>query len=118
MELWKVNRIETLCRSIQNKLHDQNVCVCRLETSMKNLESHLLNLLGEAERRVLELRLCGNQDNLQTKSLALWERRKRGLKKMLIGFEHASKYDRPCSQYAEPDGKIVILFEVESERTV
>lgn len=62
-----------------------------LETSMKNLETHLLNLLGEAERRVLELRLCGNQDNLQTKSLALWERRKRGLKKMLIGFEHASK---------------------------
>jgi len=61
---------------------------------MKNLESHLLNLLGEAERRVLELRLCGNQDNLQTKSLALWERRKRGLKKMLIGFEHASKYGR------------------------
>lgn len=62
-----------------------------LETSMKNLESHLLNLLGEAERRVLELRLCGNQDTLQTKSLALWERRKRGLKKMLVGFEHASK---------------------------
>lgn len=51
-----------------------------------------MNLLGEAERRVLELRLCGNQDNLQTKSLALWERRKRGLKKMLIGFEHASKW--------------------------
>lgn len=59
---------------------------------MKKLETHLLNLLGEAERRVLELRLCGNQDNLQTKSLALWERRKRGLKKMLIGFEHASEY--------------------------
>lgn len=67
------------------------ICRCVLETSMKNLETHLLNLLGEAERRVLELRLCGNQDNLQTKSLALWERRKRGLKKMLIGFEHASK---------------------------
>lgn len=60
---------------------------------MKNLEPHLMNLLGEAERRVLELRLCsGNQDSVQTKSLVLWERRKRGLKKMLIGFEHASKY--------------------------
>jgi len=57
---------------------------------MKNLETHLSNLLEEAEDRVIGLRRRGNQDDSQTKSLALWERRKRGLKKMRIGFEHAS----------------------------
>jgi len=60
---------------------------------MKNLETHLSNLLEEAEDRVIGLRRRGNQDDSQTKSLALWERRKRGLKKMRIGFEHASKYN-------------------------
>ncbi|XP_025415645.1 ankyrin repeat and fibronectin type-III domain-containing protein 1 isoform X2 [Sipha flava] len=74
------------------------------ETSMKNLEPHLMNLLGEAERRVLELRLCGNQDSVQTKSLVLWERRKRGLKKMLIGFEHAKPPDKPEKIIVEVTG--------------
>jgi len=60
---------------------------------MENLETHLSNLLEEAEDRVVGLRRRGNQDDTQTKSLALWERRKRGLKKMRIGFEHASKYN-------------------------
>ncbi|XP_050538090.1 ankyrin repeat and fibronectin type-III domain-containing protein 1 isoform X9 [Daktulosphaira vitifoliae] len=99
------------------------------ETSMKNLEPHLLNLLSEAERRVLELRLCGNQDNLQTKTLALWERRKRGLKKMLIGFEHAKPPDKPekiilqvtgndsvsvsCIEADNPDSAICTKFNIE-----
>ncbi|XP_050433314.1 ankyrin repeat and fibronectin type-III domain-containing protein 1 isoform X2 [Adelges cooleyi] len=99
------------------------------ETSMKNLETHLMNLLGEAERRVLELRLCGNQDNLQTKTLALWERRKRGLKKMLVGFEHAKPPDKPdkiivhvtgndtinvsCIEADNPDSAICTKFNIE-----
>ncbi|XP_022170944.1 uncharacterized protein LOC111034176 isoform X1 [Myzus persicae] len=99
------------------------------ETSMKNLDTHLSNLLEEAEDRVIGLRRRGNQDDSQTKSLALWERRKRGLKKMRIGFEHAKPPDKPekiilevtgndnvrvsCIEAEYPESAICTKFNVE-----
>lgn len=67
--------------------------------SPEKLLAHLRQLACEAERRVGEL---GGTDEgphsappytsqAPDKTLALWERRNKGLKKMILGFEQARK---------------------------
>lgn len=81
--------------------------------SPDKLGSHLRHLLHESERRVLELggsRLLDRNSHYHStlsinrgsisvadsdrtdKTLALWERRCKGLKKMLLGFDQASEF--------------------------
>lgn len=87
--------------------------------SPDSLGSHLASLLSEAERRVQELggstsgssgttlleplshrssfsnphnNLTGCGGNTEDKQLALWERRARALRKMLLGFDQASEF--------------------------
>ncbi|XP_051173974.1 uncharacterized protein LOC127289823 isoform X4 [Leptopilina boulardi] len=90
--------------------------------SPDSLGSHLASLLSEAERRVQELggstsgssgttlleplshrssfsnphnNLTGCGGNTEDKQLALWERRARALRKMLLGFDQARPPDKP-----------------------
>ncbi|XP_043479149.1 uncharacterized protein LOC122509277 isoform X4 [Leptopilina heterotoma] len=90
--------------------------------SPDSLGSHLASLLSEAERRVQELggstsgssgttlleplshrssfsnphnNLTGCSGNTEDKQLALWERRARALRKMLLGFNQARPPDKP-----------------------
>uniref|UniRef100_A0A8D8YBP6 Ankyrin repeat and fibronectin type-III domain-containing protein 1 n=1 Tax=Cacopsylla melanoneura TaxID=428564 RepID=A0A8D8YBP6_9HEMI len=91
-------------------------------TSPDKLGAHLRHLLHEAERRVLDLggetsnshhhsTLSINRGSISVadsersdKTLALWERRCKGLKKMLLGFDQARPPDTPSSVSVEVTG--------------
>ncbi|XP_033214419.1 ankyrin repeat and fibronectin type-III domain-containing protein 1 isoform X3 [Belonocnema kinseyi] len=99
--------------------------------SPESLGSHLASLLSEAEHRVQELggstsgsggtnllepvshrssfsaqhnNLTGCSGNTEDKQLALWERRARALRKMLLGFDQARPPDMPYLVTADVTG--------------
>lgn len=103
-----------------NFLHMSDVFVNAVK-SPESLGSHLASLLSEAEHRVQELggstsgssatlleppsihrasfstqhnNLTGCSGSTEDKQLALWERRARALRKMLLGFDQAREFDK------------------------
>lgn len=106
--------------SLLNYLYIINFCFVDAVKSPESLGSHLASLLSEAEHRVQEFsggtsgnsgttlleppsshkasfstqhnNLTGCSGSTEDKQLALWERRARALRKMLLGFDQARKY--------------------------
>ncbi|XP_075230563.1 ankyrin repeat and fibronectin type III domain containing protein wide awake isoform X2 [Lycorma delicatula] len=64
----------------------------------EKLSLHLRQLACEAERRVQEISESDNKSysqNVSDKTLTLWERRARGLNRMILGFDQARPPDIP-----------------------